>query len=97
MDAQMSFKLDKKLRDQAVKKARSEGTSFSAILRMIVEDYVADNLRVTLEYDKPLNAKTRKELDEIMEDVKKGKNMSPAFHSAKEAAAWLKSNNRKWS
>ena len=38
-----------------------------------------------------LNAKTRRELLAISKDIRRGKNLSPAFANAKDAIAFLQS------
>jgi len=91
MTTQVIFKIDQKLKAKAMKKAQSQGIPFSSILKYATEAYVDGELEVGLIQKETLNAKTRKELIKIHNDIKKGKNMSPAFHSAKEGIAYLES------
>ena len=100
MTTQVIFKLDKKLKDQAMKKAQSEGVALSSVLKMATKAFVAGDLNVGLVTGERFNAKTRKEMDRIMKDIKAGKNLSPKFSNVHDAFAWLNShgkNKKSWS
>jgi antitoxin component of RelBE/YafQ-DinJ toxin-antitoxin module len=100
MTTQVIFKLDKKLKDQAMKKAQSEGVALSSVLKMATKAFVAGDLNVGLVTEERFNAKTRKEMDRIMKDIKAGKNLSPKFSNVDNAFAWLNShgkNKKSWS
>lgn len=91
MTRQVIFKIDEKLKERALKKARKEGIAFASVLKLATQAYVDGALEVQLVVPPKLNAKTRRELQRISEDIRQGKNLSPPFDSAKDAIAFLKS------
>lgn len=91
MTSQVVFRIDKKLKERAIKKAQNEGLPFTAILTLATQAYVKGDLDVRLVTQPKLNAKTRRELLKISKDIRQGKNLSPPFDTAKEAIAFLKS------
>ncbi len=91
MTTQVIFKIDKKLKDQAMKKAQNEGIAFSSVLKLATQAYIKGNLDVELVSQPKLNAKTRLELIQISKDIKEGKNLSPRFSNVEDAIAYLKS------
>ena len=86
MTSQVVFKVDKKIKDRAMKKAQSEGIALSSVLKLATQAYIEGDLQIGLKF----NAKTRTEMDRIMQDVESGKNLSPRFKNAKEMLADLK-------
>ena len=91
MTTQVIFKLDKKLKDKAMRKAQTEGVALSSILKMATKAFVEGELNVGLVREERFNAKTRKEIDQALKDIKSGKNLSPTFDNAKDAINYLKS------
>ena len=92
MTTQVIFKIDKKIKAQAQKKAKINGLTFSDVLQMATYAYVRDDFEpVLMRKEERLNLKTRRELARISDDIKKGKNLSPAFDNVENAIAWLKS------
>ena len=91
MTRQVIFKIDEKLKDRAMKKARKEGIAFASVLKLATQAYVDGALEVQLVAPPKLNARTRRELQGISEDIRQGKNLSPAFENATDAIAFLKS------
>ena len=57
MITQVIFKVDKKLKDQAMKKAEKEGISFSSVLKMATKAFVEDKLNVGLVVEDKFNKK----------------------------------------
>lgn len=90
MNTQVIFKMDKKLKERAMKKARAEGISFSSVLTLATRSFVEGGLAIEAVQRPVLNEKTRKVLDRALKDIKEGKNLSPAFGNAKDAIAYLK-------
>jgi len=90
MTSQIIFKIEKKLKDKAMKKAQGEGIAFAAVLKLATQAYIKGDLDVELVARPKLNAKTRNEIAEISKDIKAGKNLSPSFSRAAEAIAYLK-------
>lgn len=91
MVSQVIFKIDKKLKREALKKAQKEGMAFSTVLKLATKAYVEGELGITLEKPEKFNAATRRELRQAMKDIRAGKNLSPAFESAEDAIKYLKS------
>jgi antitoxin component of RelBE/YafQ-DinJ toxin-antitoxin module len=91
MNTQVLFKIDKKLKERAMKKAQEEGVSFTSVLKFATKAYVDGDLTVSLIPTERFNEKTRKELARSLADVKAGKNISPVFDSVEESLNWLKS------
>lgn len=99
MTTQVIFRLDKKLKDQAMKKAESKGIALSSVLKMATKAFVNGDLDIGLVREERFNPKTRKELDKALKDIKTGKNLSPKFVSVDEAFAWLSKSgksNKSW-
>lgn len=90
MITQVIFKMDKKLKERAMKKARAEGIPFSAVLTLATRSFVDGDLAVEMVKRTVLNDKTRKMLDCALKDIKEGKNLSPGFDNAKDAIAYLR-------
>ena len=91
MTTQVIFKIDKKLKERALRKARNEGIAFASVLKLATRAYVNGELGVQLVAQPRLNAKTRRELLKISKDIRQGKNLSPVFETAENAIAYLKS------
>lgn len=54
MPEQVIFKIDKKLKDRAMKKAKREGTTYSAVLKTATQAYVKDHFETGLVYNPKL-------------------------------------------
>ncbi len=91
MTSEVVFKIDKRLKEKAIKKAQDEGLPFTAVLTLATHAYVNGDLDVRLVRQPRLNAKTRRELLKISKDIREGKNLSPLFDNAEQAIAYLKS------
>ncbi len=81
MTSQVVFNIDAKLKDKAMKKARRDGIPFSSVLKLATQAYSEGRLDVGIADPERFNAKTRKEIEEALEDIKHGRNLSPAFDS----------------
>jgi antitoxin component of RelBE/YafQ-DinJ toxin-antitoxin module len=90
MNSQVIFKIDKKLKNQAMAKAQEEGIAFATILKLATKSYVAGHLTLGLVGSEEFNAVAGKEIKGALKDIAQGKNLSQAFSSAKEAAKFLK-------
>ena len=73
-----------------MKKAQGEGLAFASVLKLATQAYVKGELDVELVVRRKLNAKTRKEIEQALKDIKSGKNLSPAFDNVADAIAYLK-------
>ncbi len=89
MNTQVIFKIDKKLKDKAMKKARGEGLPLASVLKLATQAYVDGHLDVSLAPPEEFNAKTRREIAQALKDIKAGKNLSPRFKTAKEIIDYL--------
>ena len=67
MTEQVIFKIDKKLKSQAMKKAKHEGTTYSAVLKMATQAYVANQFETGLVYSQKLIRDVRQAQKEIRE------------------------------
>lgn len=85
----INIKADKSVKDAAQKIAEELGLSLSAVVNAQLKQFV----RNKSVYFSTIPRMT-KELEEIvgvaMKDIKEGKNLSPMFHSAKDAIAYLR-------
>ena len=91
MTTQVIFTIDKKLKNEAMRKARSFGLPFSSVLNLATQAFVDGNINVEMVEAKPFNAKTRKILTRILKDIEKGKNLVGPFDSAEEMMKSLRS------
>jgi addiction module RelB/DinJ family antitoxin len=89
MNTVINFKTEKNIKDQAQKIAKSLGLPLGTIMNNYLREFIQERKVVFTDHPMP-NSKTAKELDKILADIKKGKNLSPAFSNAKDAIAWLK-------
>ena len=67
MTEQVIFKLDKKLKDQAMKKAKREGTTYSAVLKEATQAYIEDQFEIGIVYSPKLIRDVRAAQKEIRE------------------------------
>lgn len=91
MTTQVIFNIDKKLKQQAMKKAQGEGMALSYILQSATKAYVKGVLGLELVKQPEFNAKTRRELDKALKDIKEGKNLVGPFKSVAEMKKYLTS------
>lgn len=90
MTTQVIFKIDKKLKEQAMKKAKGQGLSFSDILQMSTRAFVEGRLEARLvQPEEKFNAKTRRILDRVLKDVKEGKNLAGPFKTVADMKKYL--------
>jgi len=90
MTTQVIFKIDKKLKEQAMKKAENEGLPFASVLKLATKAYVEGDLTIGVVTKEEFNIKTRREIRKALKDIKKGKNLSPAFDNIRDAIRYLK-------
>ena len=92
MTTQVIFRIDKKIKAQAHKKAKGSGLTFSDILQMATYAYVKNDFEpVLMRKEERLNLKTRRELMKISSDIKKGKNLFGPFTSGEKMDKFLNS------
>ena len=88
MITQVIFKIDKKLKNRAMKKAQRNGLPFASVLKFATKAFVEGHLEIGLV--EPLNAKNQRELVKISKEIAGGKNLSPRFQSVAEMKSYLK-------
>ncbi len=86
------FKIDKKLKQAAQKRAKQKGISLTDFYRGATKSFVRDEIDVGLIIRPQLNAKTMRELLKMSKDAREGKNLSPAFTNVEDAIKYLKNS-----
>ena len=89
MQTMISFKIDRKLKDEARETARALGVSLNAVVNQYIKEFVSRRQITFTEYLEP-NKKTQKLLYEIGSDIKHGRNLVGPFDSAEEMIKSLK-------
>ena len=69
MTEQVIFKIDKKLKDQAMKKAKLEGTTYSTVLKEATQAYIKDQFEIGIVY----NPKLIRDVRQAEREIKAGK------------------------
>jgi len=72
MDTNILFKIDKKTKERASKKARKQGLTLSAFLRSATKAFVDGDLDISVE----VGAKTKKAIERGVGEIKSGKSSS---------------------
>jgi len=90
MATQVIFKIEKKLKDQAMAKAQNEGIALALILKLATKAFVDGDLTFGLIGSEKFNAKAGREIRSALKDISQGKNLSPSFVSSKKAIEFLK-------
>ena len=83
------IKTDKKVKASAQKAAKEIGVPLATILNAYLRQFARDG-RVEFGAQK-MSRKLERELATIEQDLRAGKNISPAFSSAEDAIAYLRS------
>ncbi len=89
MKTTTSLKIDKDVKEKAAKLAASLGLTLSTVINHSLRKFIADK-KVIFEEEPEFNEKTKREMFKIMDDIKKGKNLSPVFDNIKDAIKYLK-------
>jgi len=95
MKTVINIKADKEVKDQAFKVAAEMGLPLSTIVNAFLKQFIREQ-RVTFEVPLVPNKKTAKLLKEADEDIRLGRNMSPAFNDVEDAIAYLKKQTKRW-
>jgi len=86
----ISVKVDKDVRDKARKTAQRMGIPLSMVVNRQLKQFIEDQ---RIEFRAPLvpNAKTRKELDQALKDIRENRKdrLSPLFTDTKEMDRYL--------
>ena len=79
MTSQVIFKIDKKLKDLAMKKAQNEGIPLASVLKMATKAFVSGHLTLGLIGSEEFNAATQKKLKNIQKDADAGEEYVSSF------------------
>ena len=86
----INIKADREIKERAQKMARELGLPLSTIINAYLRQFIR-NKEVHFFVEGELKPSVKRRLDRLHKDVKEGRNLSPVFHSAKEADAYLNS------
>ena len=90
MTTQVIFTIDKGLKKEAMRKARSFGLPFSSVLNLATRAFVDGKINIGVVDTGSFNDKTAREIHSTLSDIAKNKNLSSRFSSAKDAINYLK-------
>ena len=90
MKTMINIKADREIKERAQKMARELGLPLSTIINAYLRQFIR-NKEVHFFVEGELKPSVKRRLDRLHKDVKEGRNLSPVFHSAKEADAYLNS------
>lgn len=88
MTTQVVIKFDKKVKDQAMKRAKREGIPFDAVMNIAARAYAQRRFHIDGTQEEKFNAKTAKEMRSILKDIEQGKNIV-SFKNMKEMDDYL--------
>ncbi len=88
----LNVKIDKKLKKQAQEVAKSVGVPMSIVVAANLKDFIRTRT-LTITDIPQLKPEIVAELVKIEKDIKKRKDLSPAFTDIDEAIDWLSSNH----
>jgi addiction module RelB/DinJ family antitoxin len=84
----MNIKIDRGVKEKAQAISKELGLPLSTLIGAYLRDFTRTK-EVHFSIEPVPNAATAKRWQEASEDIRAGRNLSPAFKSAKEAEAWL--------
>jgi len=93
MTTQVVFKVDPAVKREAMRRAKREGVPFASVLKLATKAYAEGRFSINITSEERFNAKTAREIRAELRDMKKGKNLSPAFKNMDDAIAWLERND----
>jgi len=91
MTTQVIFTIDKKLKGEAMRKARSFGLPFSSVLNLATRAFVDGKINIGVIDNSPFNNNTTREIRSALSDIKKGKNLFGPFDSGEKMDKFLNS------
>lgn len=89
----MSIKTDKKVKEKAQKLAKKMGFPLGTLINGFLRQFVRDEAVYFSMSPQPpyrMSKKLEEELAEIEEDIKHGRNISPAFENIEDAIEYLR-------
>jgi len=90
MKTVINIKADKEVKKKAQMVAQELGLPLSTIINAYLRQFIRSK-EAHFFIEGKLKPSVKKRLDRLHKDVKDGKNLSPAFHSTKEAVGYLNS------
>lgn len=95
MNTVIHIKADKEVKENAQKAAKDLGLTLSDVINASLRNFI--RTREVIFSDIPrMTPELEKRLDKVEEDIKLGRNLSPAFDNMDEAIAWLDNPKRKY-
>ncbi|MFA6297313.1 MAG: type II toxin-antitoxin system RelB/DinJ family antitoxin [Candidatus Paceibacterota bacterium] len=88
MKTLINIKVDKEIKDQAVKLAQEIGIPLSTAINAFLRQFV-EKREVTFSSPFKMSKKLEAIVSKAEKDIKSGDNMSPAFNNAEDALSWL--------
>ncbi len=73
-----------------MRRAKSLGVPLASYFKAAARAFADGHASMDIMLDEQLNAKTRRELEAIHRDIKKGRNLSPGFTSVEEMKRYLR-------
>lgn len=92
----MTIKTDKEVKAKAQKLAKNLGFALGTLINAFLRQFVRDKaVNFTMEGPpEPMTPKLERALGKIEADIRRGRNLSPTFHSMKEAIEYLHQHER---
>ena len=87
----INIKADKEVKEMAQKVAQELGLPLSTVINAYLRQFIRNKSVYFSVGEGELKPSVKKRLDRLRKDVQEGKNLSPAFRSAKEAIRYLHS------
>ena len=95
MITQVIFKIDKKIKEQAQKKAKARGLTFSDVLKMASYQYVEGGFEPMLQMKEEFRPSVARGIKKSLANIEAGKDLSPAFTNVEDAIEYLKNITKK--
>ncbi|MBI2020051.1 type II toxin-antitoxin system RelB/DinJ family antitoxin [Candidatus Daviesbacteria bacterium] len=93
MKTVIHIKTDKEVKENAQKAAKDLGLSLSDVINASLRNFI--RTREVIFSDIPqMTPELEKRLEEVEEDIKQGRNLSPSFKNVDEAIAYLKKQKK---
>jgi antitoxin component of RelBE/YafQ-DinJ toxin-antitoxin module len=87
MTSAVIVNIDRKIKKQAMRMAKSRGIPLSAVIKLSVRAFVEG--RFDVEMTETLNERTRRSFEKAEKDHVKGRNISPVFTTVAQSKKWL--------
>lgn len=89
MKTVLNVKVDNKLKKEAQEAAKAIGLPISTVVSAGLREFVRTR-SITISDEPRLRPEVAKQLLELSNDARQGKNLSPVFSDARESVKWLK-------